>query len=227
MTTPQKPIPLSEREPDFLPCWLFGKPLQTHPVPVAHWRHSNDVRNSAKYFITSPFIPSHWLPDSPTAPEVVPETEKCPVCGGDEPCSHNFDAIKWPDQASRTPASKTGTPRSNAIELQVGKWLARYAGHSFTLPEVANQIHEEFEAVRQLERELAEAKAKLATTNIRFAAFEAGQKEARVSRPTAEQIEACVNDLIATAVGWVRGENDFSGKTVTAILTRHFNPEKK
>lgn len=139
------------------------------------------------------------LPDSPTAPEVVPETTELnrppvgskvrmfpegavlevtghttrgftykggvPICiprmgiqgDGTGECYLDVAGCSWAfatDPASRAPVNETGTPRSNAIELQVGKWLARYAGHSFTLPEVANQIHEEFEAVRQLEREL-------------------------------------------------------------------------
>jgi len=38
------------------------------------------------------------------------EPEKCIVCGGDEPCSHDFDAIGWPN--SRI----TGATASNASE---------------------------------------------------------------------------------------------------------------
>jgi hypothetical protein len=28
------------------------------------------------------------------------EPETCIVCGGDEPCSHDFDAIGWPNEKS-------------------------------------------------------------------------------------------------------------------------------
>ncbi len=55
------------------PCWLWGQLSQIYPVPVPHWRHSSEVNDSSKHFTSSEFVPTHWHPDQPTAPEPVKE----------------------------------------------------------------------------------------------------------------------------------------------------------
>jgi hypothetical protein len=39
-------------------------------------------------------------------PQEWDETETCIVCGGDEPCSHDFDAIGWPNAELTRPEAQ-------------------------------------------------------------------------------------------------------------------------
>ncbi len=219
----QPPIPLSEREPEF-PCWLNHKETGWYRyVTGALVGFNRDDYLRMGY--------THWCPDSPTAPEVVPEGMA--IDAPTEWLHHNNQGPS--DPASRTPASETPSVHNVCLNWDnTGDYTKQVVS---------------LDDYRQLERELAEATfaldtAKRSIENAHKAMDESGLIMDREkshqgltpriksiiarSRPTAEQIEACADALTNDVLGG-RPDNPFFSWKVhfTEALTRHFNPEKK
>lgn len=93
--TPETKVPF--------PCWLYlVRQLACARFAGKTWYYITHKTDAA--WMTD--FCSHYstnTPDQPPLGEPAPEgslpvtePEKCEVCGGDEPCSHDFDKIGWP-----------------------------------------------------------------------------------------------------------------------------------
>jgi len=60
-------------------------------------------------------------------PRELDEPETCIVCGGDEPCSHDFDAIGWPNVKHIHPPTPDSAPKNDAP----AGWMVRLVVLSF------------------------------------------------------------------------------------------------
>ncbi len=229
MKNVQTPIPLSEREPEF-PCWLFDSNVKV-------WSHSDNVDKRFGKHVHPAYL--YWLPDSPTAPEVVPEMTNNSVAQESTseglPSSAQGTACAT---ASQAPASEAGTPRTDEVHAKCEHlmWHKMYEH----MHDHAEKLELELaEATRERDRlndiitgvfpetaALHEILHRAGCVSVSKSDYDELQ-QFRAFRPTAEQIEACAREINRENRLLLAERGTLSALGIYAILTRHFNPEKK
>lgn len=78
------------------PCWLWARHRDDGDWFWCWTKGYQSFLQAASHYSDNPHDQPPLGEPAPEESLPVTEPEKCEVCGGDEPCSHDFDKIGWP-----------------------------------------------------------------------------------------------------------------------------------